>query len=199
MVSLAIKYFEKYSNRQNIETCIIINQTNRFWIKIRNKLATKFSPYTSDTRNTFWIWYAKLHQFLNLHITNTSTTLHFYVGRHANNTQKGFGGPDLSWVSTNIKLSLCGRDVLLTTHPLLVPRSWKCRAIPLTRPVTGSLYLSFLLNFHCGPGSSVGIATDYGLDGPGSNPGGDENFRPSRPALESTQPPVKWVPGLCRE
>ena len=31
----------------------------------------------------------------------------------------------------------------------------------------------------CGPGSSVGIATDYGLDGPGSNPGGDEIFRPS--------------------
>ena len=31
--------------------------------------------------------------------------------------------------------------------------------------------------------SSVGIATDYGLDGPGSNPGGDEIFRPSRPAL----------------
>ena len=29
----------------------------------------------------------------------------------------------------------------------------------------------------CGPGSSVGIATDYGLDGPGSNPGGDEIFR----------------------
>ena len=30
-----------------------------------------------------------------------------------------------------------------------------------------------------GPGSSVGIATDYGLDGPGSNHGGDEVFRPS--------------------
>jgi len=28
--------------------------------------------------------------------------------------------------------------------------------------------------YHCGPGSSVGIATDYGLDGSGSNPGGDE-------------------------
>jgi len=38
----------------------------------------------------------------------------------------------------------------------------------------------------CGPGSSVGIATDYGLDGPGSNP---EIFRPSRPALGPTQPP----------
>ena len=32
----------------------------------------------------------------------------------------------------------------------------------------------------CGPGSSVGVVTDYVLDGPGSNPGGDEIFRPSR-------------------
>jgi len=44
-----------------------------------------------------------------------------------------------------------------------------------------------------GPGSSVGVATDNGLDGPGSNPGGDEIFRLSRPALGPTQSPV---PGL---
>ena len=48
----------------------------------------------------------------------------------------------------------------------------------------------------CGPGSSVGIAIDYGLDGPGSNPGGDEIFRLSRSALGPTQSPVKWVPAL---
>ena len=49
-----------------------------------------------------------------------------------------------------------------------------------------------------GLSSSVGIATDYGLDGPGPNPGGDKIFRPSTPALGPTQPPVQWVPALSR-
>ena len=39
---------------------------------------------------------------------------------------------------------------------------------------------------------------DYGLDCPGSNPGEEEIFRPSRPVLGPTQPPVQWVPGLSR-
>ena len=40
--------------------------------------------------------------------------------------------------------------------------------------------------------------TDYGLDGPGSNPGVDETFRKSRSALEPTQHRVKWVPSRSR-
>ena len=50
--------------------------------------------------------------------------------------------------------------------------------------------LNHLLHSSVGPGSSVGIATDYGLDGPESNPGRDEIFHPSRPALGPTQPTV---------
>ena len=50
----------------------------------------------------------------------------------------------------------------------------------------------------CRLGSSVSIATDYGLGGPGSNPSVDETFRPSRPALVPTQPPVQWVLGFPR-
>ena len=60
------------------------------------------------------------------------------------------------------------------------------------------LYIMQMTNREGGTGSSVGIATDYGLDGPGSNPGGDEIFRPYRPALGPTQSPVQWVPGLSR-
>ena len=50
----------------------------------------------------------------------------------------------------------------------------------------------------CGLGSSISIMTDYGLGGSGSNPGGDEIFCQSRPALGPTQLPVKQVPGLFR-
>jgi hypothetical protein len=50
-----------------------------------------------------------------------------------------------------------------------------------------------------GPGSSVGIATGYGLDGPGIESRLGQDFsHTSRPTLGPIHPPVQWVPGLSR-
>ena len=44
--------------------------------------------------------------------------------------------------------------------------------------------------------SSVGIATRYGLDGPGIESRWGRDFpHPSRPALGPTQPPIQWISG----
>jgi len=50
-----------------------------------------------------------------------------------------------------------------------------------------------------GPGSVVGIATAYGLDGPGIESWWGRDFpHQSRSALRPTQPPVQWVQVLSR-
>ena len=107
-------------------------------------------------------------------------------------------------ISLNLQALLgnrCATIILQSNGTLCCPRevikqmclyaTWCCT---LCYSLSYYLYLFML----CGPGSSVGIATDYGLDGPGSNPGGDEIFCLSRPALGPTQPPVKGVPVLSR-
>jgi hypothetical protein len=71
------------------------------------------------------------------------------------------------------------------------------------RPLKQLTVYSKLVHILClhtrGRDSSVGIATRYGLDGPGIELRRKRDFpHPSRPALEPTQPPVQWVPRLFR-
>jgi hypothetical protein len=50
-----------------------------------------------------------------------------------------------------------------------------------------------------GRDSLVGTATCYGLEGPGIESWCGRDFpHPFTPALWHTQPPIQWVPGLCR-
>jgi hypothetical protein len=72
------------------------------------------------------------------------------------------------------------------------------KGVPILRTFNPQKIFLVLLSVG-GPGSVVGIATGYGLDGPGIESRWRRGFpHLSRPALGSTQTPVQLVPGLSR-
>ena len=83
-------------------------------------------------------------------------------------------------------------DKFLSLHVITSQRTWNLTPVDTMFLITGTLLSR-------GRDSSVGIATHYGLDGPGIESRWGRDFpHPSRPALGPTQPPVQWVPGLSR-
>jgi hypothetical protein len=73
------------------------------------------------------------------------------------------------------------------------PIQGRVNSVHIFNPIP--LIPSLTLN-SCGPGSLVGIATVYGLDGPGIESRWERDFpHLSRPALRPNQPPVQWVNG----
>jgi hypothetical protein len=81
----------------------------------------------------------------------------------------------------------------------IVIRFQATQAILKAVRIEGNVFVDCCIPIH-GPGSVVGIATAYGLDGPGVESRWRRDFpHLPRPALRPTQPLVQLVQGLSRE
>jgi hypothetical protein len=91
----------------------------------------------------------------------------------------------------------CPSDTLFTTNVIWTGLGFFF-FIPLHQTVRSRVFSDNYCN-KSGLGSSVSIATGYGLDGPRIESRWGRDFpHLSRLALGPTHPPVQWVPGLSR-
>jgi len=91
----------------------------------------------------------------------------------------------------------------VSCHRLFLPgTSLEPAVIPTAQASSFTLqyvpyYYYYYYYYYWSRDSVVGIATRYGLDGPGVESRWGRDFpHLSRPALRPTQPPIQWVPSL---
>ena len=142
-----------------------------------------------------------------------------YCNRKMGNLGRRLHGADcchplvLSVEFTSISISITGCVVRTSQDSLAIKKSSLCTAESaqhmrvifrrtkffLCKCKNYSENIFRLLMAFRGPGSSVGIVTGYRVDGPGIESQWGRGFpHLSRPALGTTQPPVKWVPVFSR-
>jgi len=97
---------------------------------------------------------------------------------------------------------LCATSVWRAKIPHISPPTWFMRSIYASNCVSQFTKCSIISNKVHSDVLARWLSRysdwDTGWTVRRSNPDGDEIFRPSVPALEPTQLPVKWVPGLSR-